>query len=501
MDEETFKANIKFKTRASITPRTVKISEAFGIGIDEDQEFIIYEDFTIEINKGDIVYITGDSGSGKSLLLKQLGTCLARTSRFGSVITDKEVERLIDAEKTLVDQLGKDVNEAIRILSLTGLNEAFLMIRKYNELSDGQKYRFKLAKIIDSKADVWIMDEFLALLDRTTAKAVAYTIQKAARKLGKTLIAATTHTDLERDLNPNVRVFKHFGSRVDVDYRKVRSSVRCSLLEKVTIMEGSIEDFRHLEQFHYRKANLTFVRGIYKAVLDNKIIGVIVYGAPYAALSARRVALPKYSGKMTSKHMRTINRNFVRIWRVVVDPKYRSIGLGIKLVKETLNMVGYPYVEIMAVMGQYNPFAEKAGMYRVPMELYSNSDKGYLKALAGIEKMGFELDFIRSKNYNLSLLDKLSRRDLSELKNTILKHFLGLAHRRKKTLINAIKQGDKKAISLALANHRLSYAYAIWKNPQFPNLPDPLKNHTQTQHSYVESRSIQREPTRRRLRV
>ncbi|MEM2760473.1 MAG: ATP-binding cassette domain-containing protein [Nitrososphaerales archaeon] len=472
--EETFKADIRFKTKASITPRTVKISEAFGIGTDDEHEFVIYDDFALEVNRGDIVYITGDSGSGKSLLLKKLASDLANGG-FGRVIIDREIERQIDPEKTLIDQVseGKDLSEAIKTLSLAGLNEAFLMIRKYPELSDGQKYRFKLAKMIDSNADVWVMDEFLALLDRTTAKVVAYTIQKTARKLQKTVIVATTHTDLDKDLNPNVRIFKHFGFKVDVDYRKVRERP-CSLLERIVIEKGSKEDFRDLEQFHYRHGMLSLAKDVYRAVLDGKVVGIIIYGPSYPNLSARRVVLPMFSKKMDSKHLKMINKNFIRIWRVV-DPKYRSIGLGIRLVRETLEKVGYPYVEIMAVMGQYNPFAERAGMVKVPIELYSNKDAGYVKALLRIQEMGFDLDLLRSRRYNLEHISKISRKEFAELKVLSLRYFLGLMHRRKGELVKAIKRGSKDAVALALANHRLPYSYAIWKNPKFRHMPDPVK--------------------------
>jgi ABC-type ATPase with predicted acetyltransferase domain len=33
--------------------------------------------------------------------------------------------------------------------------------------------------------------------------------------------------------------------------------------------------------------------------------------------------------------------------------------------KDTLPLVGRPYVEAMAVMAQYNPFFEKAGMKKI----------------------------------------------------------------------------------------------------------------------------------------
>ena len=101
--------------------------------------------------------------------------------------------------------LGLD-QEAIRLLSIAGLSDAYLYIRKPAELSDGQRYRFRLAKLIEENADVWVADEFGAVLDRVTAKIVAWNLAKTARALGKTLIVATTHTDLVEELAPSLKI-------------------------------------------------------------------------------------------------------------------------------------------------------------------------------------------------------------------------------------------------------------------------------------------------------
>jgi len=64
--------------------------------------------------------------------------------------------------------------------------------------------------------------------------------------------------------------------------------------------------------------------------------------------------------------MRELNEKLTIINRVVVHPKYRSMGLGAKLIRDTLPLTGTPYVEMVAVMAKYNPFGEKAGnlLYR-----------------------------------------------------------------------------------------------------------------------------------------
>jgi ABC-type ATPase with predicted acetyltransferase domain len=68
----------------------------------------------------------------------------------------------------------------------------------------------------DRDADVWIADEFGAVLDRVTAKVVAFNMQKVARAHGKTLLVATTHTDLKEELGPSLTITKRFREKVEL---------------------------------------------------------------------------------------------------------------------------------------------------------------------------------------------------------------------------------------------------------------------------------------------
>lgn len=209
MPTHTF--DIRFKTRVDKTPRVLRVAEAFGIGLSES-EFVIYDNFELKVEDTDIVYITGQSGSGKSLLLKALAEKLTAT---------KKVARLDDVELQdvpVIDQIGQDFSEGLNFLAKAGVSDAFLYVRKPSELSDGQRYRVKLAKLIESGAEVWVADEFGAVLDRKTAMGIAYNMARTARKAGAMLIVATTHTDLEKDLGPNVVVTKHYRERIKVEY-------------------------------------------------------------------------------------------------------------------------------------------------------------------------------------------------------------------------------------------------------------------------------------------
>ena len=201
----------RFNTTVERTPRVIEVAEAFGLGLD-DREFVLYDDMEIELEPTDVVYITGQSGSGKSVLLRQLVEALELVE--GKKIVNIESVEL--PEVPLVDQVGTSTKEALELLSRVGLNDAYLFIRKPSELSDGQRYRLRLAHVMNQDADVWVADEFGAVLDRVTAKVVAFSMQKYARKMQKMLLVATTHTDLEQELAPNLKVEKYFREKVEV---------------------------------------------------------------------------------------------------------------------------------------------------------------------------------------------------------------------------------------------------------------------------------------------
>jgi ABC-type ATPase with predicted acetyltransferase domain len=202
--------DVKFQTSVTRSPRVIEVAEAFGIGL-ADGEFRLYDNLKLDIDQGDVVYITGQSGSGKSIALVELSKLMRDAGKSVASLDDIELE-----DKPIIEQLGKTMADATNLLARAGISDAFLYVRKPSELSDGQRYRLRLAKLIERKPDVWVADEFGAVLDRVTAKVVAFNMAKVARSLGVTLIVATTHTDLGEELGPDLTIVKHFRERVSV---------------------------------------------------------------------------------------------------------------------------------------------------------------------------------------------------------------------------------------------------------------------------------------------
>jgi len=117
--------------------------------------------------------------------------------------------------------------------------------------------------------------------------------------------------------------------------------------------------------------------------------------------------------------MREINKRLSTITRVVVHPKYRTIGLGAKLGQETLPLVGTEFVEMPAVMAKYNPFAEKAGMTKICEQRPS---KEVLSIAEVLSSLGFNLQFLSSPSYLLSVVSRLKPSEIMQIKQAFIKN-------------------------------------------------------------------------------
>lgn len=124
------------------------------------------------------------------------------------------------------------------------------------------------------------------------------------------------------------------------------------------------------------------------------------------ACFGRRLVLPKMS-------MKELNQKLSVIMRVVVHPKYRTIGLGQRLVRETLPRAGTPFVELIAVMAKYNPFAERAGMTKIAEQPPA---KKALKIAEILCKLRFNITFFGSKKYVLNKLGSLKPENLKKVR-------------------------------------------------------------------------------------
>ena len=143
----------------------------------------------------------------------------------------------------------------------------------------------------------------------------------------------------------------------------------CSVCRKMEIVPGCFDDYKQLAQYHYRRSRpgpyekIFVMKNDFLRSTRNKILGVIVYSLPSPRLEIRSLALDNFfCGFDRQTQIQLINKNIRCISRVIIDPRFRGLGLAQELVRQTMPKMNIPVIEAVAVMGRINPFFEKAGM-------------------------------------------------------------------------------------------------------------------------------------------
>jgi ABC-type ATPase with predicted acetyltransferase domain len=213
---KTYSVEKEYGWQGSVTKTVASVMKMFGLDLERLRSNVICHKCQINLAAGDICYITGASGAGKSVLLRELYNLSSPQERVR--LSDIELQ----SGKALVDCIEGDIFEALRILSKAGLSDVFCVLSEPTKLSDGQKYRYRLAKALASGKKIIFADEFCSSLDRITAAVISHNIAKIARQNGKTFVLASNHDDLLCDLQPDVLVIKHLNAKTEVIYRDRR---------------------------------------------------------------------------------------------------------------------------------------------------------------------------------------------------------------------------------------------------------------------------------------
>ncbi len=340
-----------------LTPRKREICLDFGIPPREDPRTIV-ENAKIELSPGSILFVGGPSGSGKSSVLA------AMTEELGNAVAVGKGR--FPAARPIVDAIAptKPLAAALEILTACGLGEPRLWVRRFDDLSDGERFRAGLARAIgaslgSAEATPIICDEFTAILHRRAAKAISYNLRKLVTRNRLVLIVATTHDDVIEDLQPD-QILQLGG--LEPRLTSQPSGKRpISLRRRVVIERGSVRDYRIFGPMHYRhRDGLGFVDKVFllKEAAGGDPLGILVFAHAPRELALRNRAT---EGRFI-RNTRRLNRELRILRRLVMHPDVRGCGLGHWFVKRTLPQVGVRFIECLAVMGAVNPVFERGGM-------------------------------------------------------------------------------------------------------------------------------------------
>lgn len=212
----TYQVAKQFPWQGPLSDKAVRVCRMFGLTIDRLTDRTPVHQCRVEIRPGDITFITGPSGAGKSVLLRELQRCVPAAEAVNLADID------LPEGQTLVDCFDSDVVASLRTLSAVGLSDVFSLLNRPHRLSDGQQHRFRLARALTAGKPFIFADEFCSTLDRITAATVAYNVHRLAKRIGTTLLVASSRDDILLDLAPDVLIVKDFSGPAEVIYKTGR---------------------------------------------------------------------------------------------------------------------------------------------------------------------------------------------------------------------------------------------------------------------------------------
>lgn len=239
--------------------------------------------------------IVGPSGSGKTSMGKLI---------LGS---GKIYEPEWKSDQPIVDEIAPmgSFDDVTNALAGVGLGDVPSWLRPYAVLSNGQKFRADLARVLCEKPPAVVIDEFTSVVDRQIAKFGALAFQKSWRRTGGQCVLLSCHYDILDWVEPDwifdtaTGIFSGRGLRrpkFDLEIRQTDRSY-----------------WKYFERHYYLKLPSMIAAEYYVGSVD---------GEPVAHLGVSpRFEIPGF-----------------RASRLVVMPEWQGAGIGMRFLNAICQM-------------------------------------------------------------------------------------------------------------------------------------------------------------------
>lgn len=237
-----------------------------------------------------------------------------------------------------------------------------------------------------------------------------------------------------------------------------------SIYKHLRIVRGCLDDYKPFARFHYRDgrpgpvASIFILKsdGILGDIQPETSVGVIIYTMASPVLEMRNVATGNFfAGLDRGTQLALVNKNVRRISRVIIEPRFRGLGLASHLVRETMPRMNVPIIEAVAVMGLINPFLEKAGMTPCPVRQPVRA----VQLIEAFNLIGIEVEQLIDPQKVQRKLDRLSLAE-TEFVERAIKCFLKSHGSRR----NMLPGFERTRYILTRLTSRPKYY--IWFNPK-----------------------------------
>lgn len=260
--------------------RAARVKSLFNT--DSGCNFDLDADLPIDDPDWKLGVVVGPSGSGKTSIGRRL---------FGE---DVIYDPAWPADKPIVDVISPDgdFNAVTGALASVGLGTVPAWLRPYPVLSNGERFRADLARVIcDAPAKV-VIDEFSSVVDRQIAKFGALAFQKAWRRTDGQCVLLSCHYDIIDWLEPDwvfdTQTGKYAGRRL---WRRPRFDL--------DIWETDWRYWHLFEPHHYLKLPRMVAARCYVGVVDGEPVSHIAFSTRPGfaeARACRLVVMPEWQG-------------------------------------------------------------------------------------------------------------------------------------------------------------------------------------------------------------
>lgn len=289
-------STIKLETQINRTPRVMQLEGIFDLQAAKISTTEVPNNIPdLGTRDWNIGLIVGPSGAGKTTIAKNM---------FNKELASAE-GMVWGANNAVIDDFPKDlsIKDITELLSSVGFSSPPAWLRPYENLSNGEKFRVSMARVLAESKDIAVVDEFTSVIDRTVAQIGSSAIAKTVRTRNQKFVAVSCHYDIEEWLQPDWIYQPHLGAFT-------WGSVQPRPQVNVEVIWAKYEAWQIFAKHHYLSENLNKSAQIYVGLINDQP----------AVMTA---ILPLVNANI---------RNARRISRTVVLPDYQGIGIGNKFV-------------------------------------------------------------------------------------------------------------------------------------------------------------------------
>jgi GNAT superfamily N-acetyltransferase len=241
-------------------------------------------DLPVEGKEWEIGLIVGPSGSGKT----SIGSAI-----FGADAV-YDLYSGWDADKPIIDCIapGGDFNAVTGALSAVGLGDVPAWLRPFHVLSNGEKFRAGLARLICECPDKAVVDEFTSVVDRQIAKVGAGAFAKSWRRGSGQVVLLSCHYDIIEWLQPDW-VYDTKGARFSRDCLQRRPDIELRIYK----VKGSV--FRHFKPHYYLDLPLPVAGEYFVGIVEDEPVCHLAVSPLFTAgayRATRLVVMPEWQG-------------------------------------------------------------------------------------------------------------------------------------------------------------------------------------------------------------